>query len=67
MWKQKFAGMQIQAARRTHILDCYQEMTEDGIGNGSITLIHKVLSAMLNHAVAGGLYPIGANLSKQTW
>jgi len=52
MWKQRFAGMQIQAARKTHILDCYQEMTEDGVGNGSITLIHKVLSAMLNHVVA---------------
>ncbi len=52
MRKRKFAGMQIQAVRKTHILDCYQEMLGDGVGNGSITLIHKVLSAMFNHAVS---------------
>lgn len=52
MRKRKFAGMSIQAVRKTHILDCYQEMLEDGVGNGSITLIHKVLSAMFNHAVS---------------
>lgn len=52
MRKRKFAGMQIQAVRKTHILDCYQEMLEDSVGNGSITLIHKVLSAMFNHAVS---------------
>lgn len=52
MRKRKFAGMPIQAVRKTHILDCYQEMLEDGVGNGSITLIHKVLSAMFNHAVS---------------
>lgn len=48
----KFANMQIQAVRKTHILDCYQEMLEDGVGNGSITLMHKVLSAMFNHALS---------------
>ncbi len=52
MRKRNFAGMSIQAVRKTHILDCYQEMQEDGVGNGSITLIHKVLPAMFNHAVS---------------
>ncbi len=52
MRKRKFAGMPIQAVRKTHILDCYQEMLKDGVGNGSINLIHKVLSAMFNHAVS---------------
>lgn len=27
-------------------------MLEDGVGNGSITLMHKVLSAMFNHALS---------------
>ena len=52
MRSRKFANMQIQAVRKTHILDCYQEMLEDGVGNGSITLMHKVLSAMFNHALS---------------
>lgn len=52
MRNRKFANMQIQAVRKTHILDCYQEMLEDGVGNGSITLMHKVLSAMFNHALS---------------
>lgn len=52
MRSRKFANMQIQAVRKTHILDCYQEMMVDGVGNGSITLIHKVLSAMFNHALS---------------
>ncbi len=52
MRKRKFAGIPIQVVRKTHILDCYQEMQEDGVGNASITLIHKVLSSMFNHAVS---------------
>ena len=52
MRSRKFANMQIRAVRKTHILDCYQEMLEDGVGNGSITLMHKVLSAMFNHALS---------------
>lgn len=52
MRSRKFANMQIQAVRKTHILDCYQEMLEDGVGNGSIILMHKVLSAMFNYAVS---------------
>lgn len=52
MRNRKFANMQIQAVRKTHILDCYQEMLEDGVGNGSIILMHKVLSAMFNHVLS---------------
>ena len=44
------ANMPIGKIRRTHILDTYQAMQENGAGNGSIILLHKVLNAMFNYA-----------------
>lgn len=44
------AVMPIWEIRRTHILDAYQEMQDNGVGNGSIILIHKILNAMFNYA-----------------
>lgn len=44
------ALMPIDTIRKTHILDAYQEMQENGVGNGSIILIHKVMNAMFNYA-----------------
>lgn len=44
------ANMPIGKIRKTHILDTYQEMQANGVGNGSIILIHKVLNAMFNYA-----------------
>lgn len=43
------ANMLIGKIHRTHILDTYQEMQENGTGNGSRILIHKVLNAMFNY------------------
>ena len=44
------ANMPIGKIRRTHVLDTYQAMQENGAGNGSIILLHKVLNAMFNYA-----------------
>lgn len=42
--------MPIGKIRKTHILDTYQQMQTNGVGNGSIILLHKVLNAMFNYA-----------------
>lgn len=44
------ASMPIGKIRKTHILDTYQQMQVNGVGNGSIILLHKVLNAMFNYA-----------------
>lgn len=42
-------NMPIGKIHRTHILDIYQE---NGVGNDSNILIHKVLNAMFNYAAS---------------
>lgn len=44
------ANMPIGKIRKTHILDTDQQMQVNGVGNGSIILLHKVLNAMFNYA-----------------
>lgn len=44
------ARMPIGKIRKTHILYTYQQMQANGVGNGSIILLHKVLNAMFNYA-----------------
>lgn len=44
------ANMPIGKIRKTHILDTYQQMQANGVGNGSIILLHKVLNTMFNYA-----------------
>lgn len=43
-------NMPIGKIRKTHILDTYQQMQANGVGNGSIILLYKVLNAMFNYA-----------------
>ena len=67
------ANMPIGKICRTHILDTYQAMQENGAGNGSIILLHKVLNAMFNYAESSWYYNLfvfslkqGADVEKES-
>lgn len=44
------ANIPIGKICKTHILDTYHQMQKNGVGNGSIILLHKVLNAIFNYA-----------------
>lgn len=45
------ANFQIKDLRRNHFINMYQDMLDENVGNGSITLLHKNITAILNYAV----------------
>ncbi|MBS5932405.1 MAG: site-specific integrase [Clostridiales bacterium] len=45
------ANLSIVDLRRNHFITMYQDMIDAGVGNGSVTLIHKNVTAILNYAV----------------
>lgn len=45
------ANFQIKDLKRNHFLNMYQDMLDDNVGNGSITLLHKIITSILNYAV----------------
>lgn len=49
--QRKTSNIQIFDLRRNHFITMYQDMLDDGVGNGSISLIHKNITAVLNYAV----------------
>lgn len=44
------ANMEISLLRRHHFINLYQDMINDGVGNGSIVLLHKNICSILNYA-----------------
>ena len=56
------ANMPLDQLRRNHFINLYQDMLDDGVGTGSITLLNKNIGAILNYAVDEGY--IGRNYSK---
>lgn len=49
--QREISNIQILDLRRNHFITMYQDMLDDGVGNGSICLIHKNITAVLNYAV----------------
>lgn len=50
--KQNVANMTITNIRKSNILLMYRTMMNNGAGKGAVKLIHKIISALLNFAVA---------------
>jgi len=59
------AELPITQLRKNGFLHLYQDLLDKGVGKGSITLMHKVISATLNYAVSEDYirknYAIGCN------
>lgn len=58
-------NMKISDIRKSHIICTYQDMLDEDVGSGSITLIHKNISSILNYAVSEDYirknYAVGCN------